>query len=83
MSSKSVLGCKSLGFFPIVDRVAALYLSELSGGMQKRAGLVRESTAEPGSFFDELTTGLDPIMGVAIDRVVSGCVKGVGAGDIQ
>ena len=51
MSRKSVLGCISLGFFAIVGHVAALYLSELFGGMQKRVGLARESAAEPESFF--------------------------------
>jgi phospholipid/cholesterol/gamma-HCH transport system ATP-binding protein len=42
---------------------ADLFPAELSGGMQKRVGLARAICAEPEIiFFDEPTTGLDPIM---------------------
>ena len=48
--------------------VADLFPSELSGGMQKRVGLARAIAAEPGIiFFDEPTTGLDPIMAGVIN----------------
>jgi phospholipid/cholesterol/gamma-HCH transport system ATP-binding protein len=48
--------------------VADLYPAELSGGMQKRASLARAIAAEPDIiFFDEPTTGLDPIMAGVIN----------------
>ncbi len=48
-----------------------LYPAELSGGMQKRVALARAIAAQPDiMFFDEPTTGLDPIMGAVIDDLV-------------
>jgi phospholipid/cholesterol/gamma-HCH transport system ATP-binding protein len=60
--------------------VAELYPSELSGGMKKRVGLARAIAAEPEIiFFDEPTTGLDPIMGHVIDDLIVACVEKLGA----
>jgi phospholipid/cholesterol/gamma-HCH transport system ATP-binding protein len=53
---------------------------ELSGGMQKRAGLARAIIAKPDIlFFDEPTTGLDPIMSDVIDKLITKCVQELGA----
>jgi phospholipid/cholesterol/gamma-HCH transport system ATP-binding protein len=63
--------------------VAALSPSELSGGMQKRVALARAIASEPAiMFFDEPTTGLDPIMGAVIDELIVDCVKRLGSTSI-
>jgi phospholipid/cholesterol/gamma-HCH transport system ATP-binding protein len=60
--------------------VADLAPSELSGGMQKRVGLARAIAARPEIiFFDEPTTGLDPIMADVINQLIVACVRGLGA----
>lgn len=51
--------------------VADLRPSELSGGMQKRVALARAIAARPEIlFFDEPTTGLDPIMADVINNLI-------------
>ncbi len=60
--------------------VADLYPAELSGGMQKRVGLARAVAAEPEIiFFDEPTTGLDPIMAGVINELIREIVVEMGA----
>ncbi|MFN3722337.1 MAG: ABC transporter ATP-binding protein [Paracoccaceae bacterium] len=60
--------------------VADLYPGELSGGMQKRVGLARAIAAEPEIiFFDEPTTGLDPIMAGVINDLIREIVVEMGA----
>ena len=60
--------------------VADLYPSELSGGMQKRVGLARAIITNPEIiFFDEPTTGLDPIMADVINDLIIESAKGLGA----
>jgi len=64
--------------------VAELYPSELSGGMQKRVALARAIASEPQIiFFDEPTTGLDPIMADVINDLIVACVKKLGATTIS
>lgn len=61
-------------------RVAELLPAELSGGMQKRVGLARAIAANPEIiFFDEPTTGLDPIMADVINDLIVETSKGLGA----
>ncbi len=60
--------------------VGELPPAELSGGMQKRVGLARAIAGRPEIlFFDEPTTGLDPIMGAVIDGLIVDCVKRLGS----
>lgn len=60
--------------------VGTLYPAELSGGMQKRVGLARAIAADPEIiFFDEPTTGLDPIMADVINDLIIASVKDLGA----
>lgn len=62
------------------ERVAHLYPSELSGGMQKRAALARAIATSPEIiFFDEPTTGLDPILSGTINNLMKKCVRELGA----
>jgi phospholipid/cholesterol/gamma-HCH transport system ATP-binding protein len=59
--------------------VAERLPAELSGGMQKRVGLARAIAADPEIvFFDEPTTGLDPIMSDVINDLIVECVRVVG-----
>ena len=69
-----------LGQVGLAASVGDLYPAELSGGMQKRVALARAVAARPDIvFFDEPTTGLDPIMGAVIDGLIVDCVKRLGA----
>jgi len=60
--------------------VGELSPAELSGGMRKRVGLARAIATEPECiFFDEPTTGLDPIMADVINDLIVDCVRELGA----
>jgi phospholipid/cholesterol/gamma-HCH transport system ATP-binding protein len=60
--------------------VGELWPAELSGGMQKRVGLARAIATTPEIiFFDEPTTGLDPIMADVINDLIVKCTRELGA----
>ena len=60
--------------------VAPLYPDEVSGGMKKRIGLARAIATNPELiFFDEPTTGLDPIMSDVINDLIRRCVSDLGS----
>lgn len=62
------------------ESIAQHYPAELSGGMQKRVSLARAIARNPEIiFFDEPTTGLDPIMADVINDLIRKCVSELGA----
>ena len=69
-----------LGNVGLGPEIGELYPAELSGGMQKRVALARAIAREPEIiFFDEPTTGLDPIMADVINDLIVKCVSDLGA----
>jgi phospholipid/cholesterol/gamma-HCH transport system ATP-binding protein len=74
------IALRKLSAVGLQPEVGELFPAELSGGMQKRVGLARAIAAEPEIiFFDEPTTGLDPIMAQVINELIVTCVDMVGA----
>lgn len=56
------------------------YPAQISAGAQKRVGLARAIASRPEIlFFDEPTTGIDPLMGDIVDRLIVKCVRELGA----
>ena len=69
-----------LGAVGLGPEIGDLFPSELSGGMQKRVALARAIAREPEIiFFDEPTTGLDPIMADVINDLIVKSVGSLGA----
>ena len=78
------IAIEKLGQVGLTADVGALTPAELSGGMQKRVALARAIAADPEIiFFDEPTTGLDPIMADVINNLIVDCVKRLGATTIS
>ena len=68
----------------LAPETANLRPVELSGGMQKRAGLARAIISKPDIlFFDEPTTGLDPITADAINDLIVEMVKDLGCAAVS
>ncbi|MGH1422637.1 MAG: ABC transporter ATP-binding protein [Hyphomonas sp.] len=64
--------------------VASRYPAEISGGMQKRVSLARSIISKPDLiFFDEPTTGLDPITADAINDLILEQVRDIGAAAVS
>jgi phospholipid/cholesterol/gamma-HCH transport system ATP-binding protein len=74
------LAIKKLAAVGMPKEVADLYPAELSGGMQRRVALARAIASDPKMiFFDEPTTGLDPIMAGVINDLIRTSVRELGA----
>lgn len=74
------IALQNLARVGLSPEVGELHPAELSGGMQKRVGLARAIATSPEIiFFDEPTTGLDPIMGDVIDDLIVKCTRDLGA----
>ena len=74
------IAIQKLGQVGLGAQVGNLFPAELSGGMQKRVGLARAIATSPEIiFFDEPTTGLDPIMADVINDLIVENVKELGA----
>ena len=71
---------RNLAAVGLGPEVGELFPAELSGGMQKRVALARAIARKPEIiFFDEPTTGLDPIMSDVINDLINRCVESLGA----
>jgi phospholipid/cholesterol/gamma-HCH transport system ATP-binding protein len=74
------IAIEKLGLVGLGAEMADRNPAEMSVGMQKRVGLARAIAADPEIiFFDEPTTGLDPIMGDVIDSLIRDCTRRLGA----
>jgi phospholipid/cholesterol/gamma-HCH transport system ATP-binding protein len=74
------IALQKLAMVGLKPDVASRSPAELSGGMKKRVGLARAIATSPEIlFFDEPTTGLDPLMGDVINDLIVHCVEEVGA----
>lgn len=78
------IALKKLQSVGLDKEVGKLFPAELSGGMQKRVSLARAIARDPEIiFFDEPTTGLDPIMSDVINELIVTCSKELGATTIS
>jgi phospholipid/cholesterol/gamma-HCH transport system ATP-binding protein len=78
------IALEKLNAVDLDESVADIYPAELSGGMQKRVALARAIATNPEViFFDEPTTGLDPIVSGTINDLIVRCVRDIGASAIS
>jgi phospholipid/cholesterol/gamma-HCH transport system ATP-binding protein len=77
------IAIEKLALVDLDKKIAELYPASLSGGMQKRVGLARALALDPKIvFFDEPTTGLDPITSEIVNQLIVKSVKDFGIGAI-
>lgn len=80
LSVAKEIAVQKLAQVGLTQSIATTYPSDLSGGMKKRVGLARAIATDPKIiFFDEPTTGLDPIMSDVINELIISTVKKLGA----
>lgn len=78
-----IIALEKLRAVNLDESVADIYPAELSGGMQKRVSLARAIATSPQViFFDEPTTGLDPIVSGTINQLIKKSVHDLGASTI-
>jgi phospholipid/cholesterol/gamma-HCH transport system ATP-binding protein len=74
------IALEKLALVGLDKKIADAWPSDLSGGMQKRVGLARAIATNPEIiFFDEPTTGLDPIMADIINNLIVDVNRNIGA----
>ena len=74
------IAMEKLAAVGLSEKVSTMHPADLSGGMRKRVGLARAIAINPEIiFFDEPTTGLDPIMGDIINDLIVDITHDVGA----
>jgi phospholipid/cholesterol/gamma-HCH transport system ATP-binding protein len=77
------IAIEKLALVDLDKKIAESYPAALSGGMQKRVGLARALALDPQIvFFDEPTTGLDPITSEIVNKLIVKSVKDCGIGAI-
>lgn len=82
-SQAKEIAYEKLKIVDLPESVGNLYPNQISGGMQKRVGLARSVANNPKIiFFDEPTTGLDPIVSQTINKLIIHCVRDIGASAI-
>jgi len=74
------IALEKLALVGLDEKIAMMSPADLSVGMRKRVGLARAVATDPDIiFFDEPTTGIDPVMGDIINELIVECTSETGA----